>query len=186
MSKGGSAVLEPPHPLGGLYLPPRRLSLPHASGKRAATPTPLGGPLLPPFCSCSRGSATEVEEAIKDAVVGVDTHRDIHLAVALSGVVSRRSRLGTTLSRTYEWHATPITYHEEKLGYRGAWVGTLGAGSPSYGAGRTCEEPGCETKLSTYNAWSRCWQHEPAHPYRQAPRDGRRNRPAYRPRWCPG
>jgi hypothetical protein len=25
--------------------------------------------------------------------------------------------------------------------------------------GRTCEEPGCTTKLSVYNVRTKCWQH---------------------------
>jgi hypothetical protein len=31
--------------------------------------------------------------------------------------------------------------------------------SATFGVGRVCDEVGCETKLSTYNAGSRCWQH---------------------------
>jgi hypothetical protein len=30
---------------------------------------------------------------------------------------------------------------------------------------RRCEEPGCETVLSAYNAGTTCWQHAPARPY---------------------
>jgi hypothetical protein len=26
-------------------------------------------------------------------------------------------------------------------------------------AGRTCGQPGCETRLSVYNLGNRCWQH---------------------------
>jgi hypothetical protein len=45
-------------------------------------------------------------------------------------------------------------------------------GSPARGkeassrpsAGRTCEQPGCTTVLSTYNAATRCWLHsDPSH-----------------------
>ena len=36
---------------------------------------------------------------------------------------------------------------------------------------RTCDAPGCETRLSAYNPGSTCWQHEPWRPYVQhAPR----------------
>lgn len=30
---------------------------------------------------------------------------------------------------------------------------------------RTCETPGCDTRLSAYNRDRRCWQHEPVHRY---------------------
>jgi hypothetical protein len=33
--------------------------------------------------------------------------------------------------------------------------------SRSFGAGRTCKEVGCETKLSMYNSGKYCYQHEP-------------------------
>lgn len=33
--------------------------------------------------------------------------------------------------------------------------------SKSFGAGRTCREAGCETKLSRYNNGKYCYQHEP-------------------------
>jgi hypothetical protein len=35
----------------------------------------------------------------------------------------------------------------------------------TYLAGRVCEEDGCDTVLSRYNARARCWQHELARPY---------------------
>jgi hypothetical protein len=37
-----------------------------------------------------------------------------------------------------------------------------------------CAEPGCETKLSRYNKWEFCWQHEPVHAY--VPRGKRKSR----------
>jgi hypothetical protein len=30
---------------------------------------------------------------------------------------------------------------------------------------RTCAAPGCQTRLSAYNRYDRCWQHEPVHRY---------------------
>ena len=30
----------------------------------------------------------------------------------------------------------------------------------SYGQGRVCAAPGCDTKLSRYNTTSRCWTHD--------------------------
>ena len=35
---------------------------------------------------------------------------------------------------------------------------------------------GCETKLSVYNKWDYCWQHEPVHSY--VPRGKRKRRAA--------
>jgi hypothetical protein len=31
--------------------------------------------------------------------------------------------------------------------------------SQTHGSGRTCNTPGCETRLSTYNPATHCWQH---------------------------
>jgi hypothetical protein len=31
--------------------------------------------------------------------------------------------------------------------------------STTFGEGRVCDELGCATRLSTYNAGGRCWQH---------------------------
>jgi hypothetical protein len=43
-----------------------------------------------------------------------------------------------------------------------------GKGATSRAArGRVCEEPGCDTILSTYNSARTCWMHEPA-PFRMA------------------
>jgi hypothetical protein len=30
---------------------------------------------------------------------------------------------------------------------------------------RRCEQPGCDTVLSAYNAGATCWQHAPTRPY---------------------
>ena len=49
--------------------------------------------------------------------------------------------------------------------YRGASVRTLPRPTKQYSTGRVCAEPGCETKLSRYNKWVYCWQHEPVHSY---------------------
>lgn len=38
-------------------------------------------------------------------------------------------------------------------------------------ADRTCEKPGCQTRLSVYNPRQLCWQHEPIRTYR--PKVGR-------------
>ena len=49
--------------------------------------------------------------------------------------------------------------------YRGASVRTLPRANKQYADGRTCAAPGCRTKLSIYNKWEYCWQHEPVHSY---------------------
>lgn len=36
------------------------------------------------------------------------------------------------------------------------------ASRPGGAEGRVCSAPGCETKLSRYNAGDRCWQHADA------------------------
>jgi hypothetical protein len=48
---------------------------------------------------------------------------------------------------------------------RGQSVRTLPRANKQYKADRTCEAPGCNTKLSIYNKWDYCWQHEPVHTY---------------------
>ena len=58
--------------------------------------------------------------------------------------------------------------------YRGARVRELPRPNRTYEQGRICASEGCETKLSRYNRWKFCWQHEPVHSY--VPR-GRRKRP---------
>ena len=48
---------------------------------------------------------------------------------------------------------------------RGQSVRTLPRANKQYKADRTCEALGCSTKLSIYNKWDYCWQHEPVHTY---------------------
>jgi len=60
--------------------------------------------------------------------------------------------------------------------YRGAHVGPLPRPNRRFAADRVCETPGCGTKLSIYNKWSYCWQHEPVHEY--VPRGRRKRRVA--------
>ena len=67
-----------------------------------------------------------------------------------------------------------IDVSEER--FRGASVRTLPRPTKSYGPGRVCADPGCETKLSVYNKWNYCWQHEPVHAY--IPRGKRKRRVA--------
>jgi hypothetical protein len=49
--------------------------------------------------------------------------------------------------------------------YRGARPRELPRANRTYGSGRTCAADGCSTKLSIYNKWQFCWQHEPLHTY---------------------
>ena len=49
--------------------------------------------------------------------------------------------------------------------YRGARVRELPRANAIYPGGRTCADEGCTTKLSIYNKWQYCWQHEPVHTY---------------------
>jgi hypothetical protein len=49
--------------------------------------------------------------------------------------------------------------------FRGARVRSLPKPNRSYGTGRVCKDPTCGTKLSRYNRWDFCWQHEPVHSY---------------------
>jgi hypothetical protein len=58
--------------------------------------------------------------------------------------------------------------------YRGASVRQLPRPNKQYGPGRVCAEPACETKLSRYNKWDYCWQHEPVHSY--VPRGKRKSK----------
>lgn len=60
--------------------------------------------------------------------------------------------------------------------FRGATVRTLPKANRTYSSGRVCAESGCETKLSVYNKWQFCWQHEPVHTY--VPRGKRKSRTA--------
>jgi hypothetical protein len=52
-----------------------------------------------------------------------------------------------------------------ETGYRGARVSELPRANRTYASGRVCAAEGCETKLSIYNKWEYCWQHEPVHSY---------------------
>ena len=63
--------------------------------------------------------------------------------------------------------------------FRGASVRTLPRANRTYSTGRVCDEPGCETKLSIYNKWRYCWQHEPVHAY--VPRGKRKSKMAAEP-----
>ena len=47
--------------------------------------------------------------------------------------------------------------------YRGARIRELPRANRTFGAGRVCAAQGCQTKLSIYNKWEFCWQHEPVH-----------------------
>jgi hypothetical protein len=58
--------------------------------------------------------------------------------------------------------------------FRGESVRTLPRANKKYTPGRVCASAGCETKLSMYNKWEYCWQHEPVHSY--VPRGKRRSR----------
>ena len=49
--------------------------------------------------------------------------------------------------------------------YRGARPRELPRANRTYDADRTCAADGCSTKLSIYNKWRYCWQHEPVHTY---------------------
>ena len=59
--------------------------------------------------------------------------------------------------------------------YKGARVRELDKPNRTYEKDRTCSADGCATKLSIYNKWDYCWQHEPVHSY--VPR-GKRKRKA--------
>jgi hypothetical protein len=48
---------------------------------------------------------------------------------------------------------------------RGQSVRSLPRANKQYRADRTCAAPACSTKLSIYNKWDYCWQHEPVHTY---------------------
>ena len=59
--------------------------------------------------------------------------------------------------------------------YRGERVHQLPKANRTYSEGRVCAADGCGTKLSIYNKWDYCWQHEPVRPYFER---GRRKRDA--------
>jgi hypothetical protein len=58
--------------------------------------------------------------------------------------------------------------------FRGASVRTLPRPNKRFGSGRVCADAACGTKLSVYNKWDYCWQHEPVHAY--IPRGKRKRR----------
>jgi len=49
--------------------------------------------------------------------------------------------------------------------YVGGTVRALPRPNRRFAEGRVCAAPGCGTKLSIYNKWTYCWQHEPVHSY---------------------
>ena len=49
--------------------------------------------------------------------------------------------------------------------FQGSPVKSLPRPNRQFRTGRVCAEPGCGTKLSVYNKWRFCWQHEPVHQY---------------------
>ena len=59
-------------------------------------------------------------------------------------------------------------------GYRGARIRELPKANRTYAGGRVCAAADCSTRLSIYNRWDFCWQHEPVHDY--VPRGKRRSR----------
>jgi hypothetical protein len=50
-------------------------------------------------------------------------------------------------------------------GYRGDHARELPRANRTYERDRICAAEGCGTKLSIYNKWDYCWQHEPVHQY---------------------
>ena len=53
----------------------------------------------------------------------------------------------------------------QENGFRGARVRELPRANRTYSRGRVCGAEGCATRLSVYNKWQYCWQHEPVHTY---------------------
>ena len=51
------------------------------------------------------------------------------------------------------------------MDYRGDHVRELPRANRTYQTGRVCAAEGCATRLSVYNKWDYCWQHEPVHEY---------------------
>jgi hypothetical protein len=60
--------------------------------------------------------------------------------------------------------------------FRGARIREEGRANRTYPSGRVCAAAGCSTRLSIYNRWQYCWQHEPVHSY--VARGKRRSRKA--------
>ncbi|HEX7463990.1 MAG TPA: hypothetical protein VF382_03730 [Actinomycetota bacterium] len=53
----------------------------------------------------------------------------------------------------------------EETVFRGARIREVARANRTYPSGRVCAAAGCSTKLSIYNRWQYCWQHEPVHSY---------------------
>jgi hypothetical protein len=53
----------------------------------------------------------------------------------------------------------------EEAVFRGIRTQQVARANRTYPSGRVCVAPGCATKLSIYNGWQYCWQHEPVHNY---------------------
>jgi hypothetical protein len=64
----------------------------------------------------------------------------------------------------------------DESSYRGSSVRELPRANRTFGSGRVCAAEGCSTKLSVYNKWDYCWQHEPVHEY--VPRGKRKRKEA--------
>jgi hypothetical protein len=64
----------------------------------------------------------------------------------------------------------------EESNYRGSQVRELPKANRTFGGDRVCAAQGCSTKLSIYNKWDFCWQHEPVHEY--VPRGKRKRKEA--------
>jgi len=63
-----------------------------------------------------------------------------------------------------------------ETGLRGVHVRSLPRPNRKFQEDRVCAAPDCDTKLSIYNRWDLCWQHEPVHSY--TPRGKRKKREA--------
>lgn len=53
----------------------------------------------------------------------------------------------------------------QESAFRGARIRELPRANRTFPQGRVCAAKGCSTKLSIYNRWQFCWQHEPVHTY---------------------
>jgi hypothetical protein len=56
--------------------------------------------------------------------------------------------------------------------FRGFAIGGGDGHAPTFEPGRVCSAPGCETRLSVYNASTTCWLHEEAKQYILRVRNG--------------
>ena len=59
--------------------------------------------------------------------------------------------------------------------YRGTQARALPKRNRTYGSGRVCAAPECNTRLSVYNRSELCWQHEPVRPYFERGRKPKRD-----------